>query len=120
VLEKSSGFQRIGEHDIDGFFQQKAFQARVHSLQSKKDYQVLFIGYSCPVDALDRADINGSLLDLLLGGAVWVVTLGFSVVGQAEYAWNIGNTESATGTFILINPWCLCHFHFPLSKNCTS
>jgi hypothetical protein len=62
------------------------------------------------MDALDWADVKGSLLDLFLGGAVGVATLGFPIVGQAKHAWNIGNAESATDTFILINPWCSCHF----------
>jgi hypothetical protein len=75
--------------------------------------RVSFIGYARPVNALDRTDVYGSLLDLFPGCAVGIITLGFSVVGQAEHVWNIGNAKSATDTFILINPWCPCHFHFP-------
>jgi hypothetical protein len=60
----------------------------------------------------DRADIDGLAFDFCLGCAARIEAFGLAVIGITKYSRKVLNAESATDTFILIDPRLPSHVIF--------
>lgn len=88
----------------------------VRSTADRCDYQDNFplpvTDLLLPVDARNRADVDGFILDHFFGCAGRIIAFRLAVIGKAEHIGNVVDAEAATDTHILIYPRFFSHFDF--------